>query len=34
MTEAILERMFTEFVRKTPGFLRNKIGVLAAFSMS
>jgi hypothetical protein len=34
MTETILERMFTEFVRKTPGFLRNKIGVLAAFSMS
>jgi len=31
MTEAILERMFTEFVRKTTGFLRNKIGV---FSMS
>ena len=34
LTEAILERMFTEFVRKTPGFLRNKIGVLSAFSMS
>jgi len=34
LTEAILERMFAEFVRKTPGFLRNKIGVLAAFSMS
>jgi len=34
LTETILERMFTEFVRKTPGFLRNKIGVLAAFSMS
>ncbi len=33
LTEAFLERMFSEFVRETPGFLRNKIGVLAAFSM-
>ncbi len=28
------ERMFTEFVRKTPGFLRNKIGVLAVGVMT
>ena len=34
LTEAILEGMFAEFVRKTPGFLRNKMGVLTAFSMS
>ena len=34
LTETILERMFAEFVRKTPRFLRNKMGVLTAFSMS
>ena len=34
LTETILERMFAEFVRKTPPFLRNKMGVLTAFPMS
>jgi hypothetical protein len=34
LTETILERMFVEFVRKTPRFLRNKMSVLTAFSMS
>jgi hypothetical protein len=34
LTETILEGMFAEFVRKTPRFLRNKMGVLTAFPMS
>ena len=34
LTETIMEGMFAEFLRKTPRFLRNKMGVLTAFSMS
>ncbi|MGI6253895.1 MAG: hypothetical protein ACOYJV_10695, partial [Aminivibrio sp.] len=34
LTEELLNRMFEDFILRTPGFLRKKLGVMTAFSLS
>ncbi len=34
LTEELLNRMFEDFISRTPGFLRKKLGIMTAFSLS